>query len=129
MYMYVRILTRIHTCKLTYIHTKIHTSIYTYAHARMHTYTNTHLLLFQEGLCYDAYICMHRNILTVPTTGRAYTITAVLGEGALASVRWDSTPNEEHQYRCGRFGRFELVRATFLLESQPMQLYAQILQE
>jgi hypothetical protein len=42
--------------------------------------------------------------------GRAGTITSVLGEGALATVRWDANPGEEHQYRTGRFGRFELVR-------------------
>lgn len=42
-------------------------------------------------------------------TGKPGTITCVLGDGALASVRWDVSPNEEHQYRVGRFGRFELV--------------------
>jgi len=42
-------------------------------------------------------------------TGKPGIITCVLGEGALASVRWDVSPNEEHQYRVGRFGRFELV--------------------
>ena len=41
--------------------------------------------------------------------GKAGTITSVVGEGALATVRWDVTPSEEHQYRTGRFGRFELV--------------------
>jgi hypothetical protein len=41
--------------------------------------------------------------------GKAGTITSVAGEGALATVRWDVTPSEEHQYRTGRFGRFELV--------------------
>ena len=44
--------------------------------------------------------------------GRAGTIVAVLGDGALATVRWDVAPSEEHQYRVGRFGRFELVRAS-----------------
>ena len=43
--------------------------------------------------------------------GRAGTITAVLGDGALASVRWDVDPAQEHQYRVGRFSRFELVRS------------------
>ena len=129
MYIYVHILTRIHTCKLTYIHTYKDTYVHIYnrtcTYAHIHKYTPTIVPGGSVLWC----ICMLQNIWTVPTTGRAGTITAVLGEGALASVRWDSTPNEEHQYRCGRFGRFELVRATFLLHSQPMQLYAQILQE
>ena len=41
--------------------------------------------------------------------GRAGTIVAVMAEGMLASVRWDVNPSQEHQYRVGRFGRFELV--------------------
>ena len=41
--------------------------------------------------------------------GRAGTIVAVMAEGMLASVRWDVNPSMEHQYRVGRFGRFELV--------------------
>ena len=54
---HVRTYTYTHTYMQTHIHTRIHTFKLTYAHARMHTYTNTHLLLFQEGLCYDAYVC------------------------------------------------------------------------
>ncbi|MGB1593418.1 MAG: hypothetical protein ACPIOQ_11745 [Promethearchaeia archaeon] len=41
--------------------------------------------------------------------GRAGTIVAVMAEGMIASVRWDVNPSMEHQYRVGRFGRFELV--------------------